>query len=352
EWDIRGLEQPESDESHTTYEVRGRRMRAVVREVNESAGSPRLLLADIEVAWQPDASYIGVASYDLEPGELTTCDLLIPTGVALLHATVDDVPALLQYADPATATLELGADRLPQRISVLFSGHAVPLATADRSLPLAAPSLRGLEPEQTLWAVRDPSRQAASVPLLVHTIINAAAARQFRTDILQEVLSYDFGPVPQHRSHDLQRWRDRWQQRLSAVLAKPLDANSPRSASVVSLQDGMRWRQFTSGQDDWTYCSFAGPEPVLTIIRRDRDLTNYGKRLVLALAICVAAWFAWKLARRAGLRDAFSRWPHLPGVAFGLAWWLWLTPSIVGWLIAAVFLASSLRPAWRSRPMR
>jgi hypothetical protein len=52
------------------------------------------------------------------------------------------------------------------------------------------------------------------------------------------------------------------------------------------------------------------------------------------------------------LRDSFSRWPHLPGVVIGLAWWLWLSPSSVGWLIVAVFLVSSLRPAWRWRAMR
>ena len=348
EWDIRGLEQPESDESQTTYEVRRRRMRAVVREVNEVADSPRLLLADIEVAWQPDASYVGVASYDLEPGELKKCDLLIPAGVDLLHATVDDVPALLQSINATTATLELGAERLPQRIAILFAGHAAPLATVDRSLTLVAPSLQGLKARKTLWAIRDPSKQAASAPRLAHRLIVAAETRQLRVGMLQELLDYNLGPVPQHRSHDLQRWRERWQQRLSAATAKPLDASS---ASVVSLRDGMKWPQGVSDQDDWTYCSFDGDAPKLTIIRRNRDFVSLGKQVAMALAICVAMLFVWKLSRYEGVRDAFSRWPHLPGVVIGLAWWLWLSPSAVGWLIAAIFLASSLRPAWRSRTM-
>jgi len=60
----------------------------------------------------------------------------------------------------------------------------------------------------------------------------------------------------------------------------------------------------------------------------------------------------WKLSQREAVRDTFSRWPHLPGVVVGIAWWLWLSPSAIGWLIAAIFLASSLRPAWRSRTMR
>lgn len=351
EWDIRGLDQPESDELQTTYQVRGRRMQAVVREVNESAGSPRLLLADIEVSWQTDMSYVGVASYDLDPGELTKCDLFIPAGVELLHATVDDVPALLQYIDPMTAMFELGAARLPQRIAILFTGRAAPLATVEGSLTLVAPSLRGLQPRQTLWAVRDPSRQVAAVPLLAHSIIAAGAARHLRSGVLQELLD-DIGPVPQHRSLDLQRWRERWEQRLSGAIATPLGGNSARAASVVALRDGMKWPQDTSEPEGWTYCLFKGDTSALTILRRERDFTGFGERLALALVICVAACLVWYLSRREVVRDAFGRWPHLPGVVAGIAWWLWLSPSFVGWLIAAVFLANSLRPAWRSRAMR
>ncbi|HUG66705.1 MAG TPA: hypothetical protein VMM76_03070 [Pirellulaceae bacterium] len=356
EWDIRGLEQPEGDELQTTYRVRGQRMRATVREVNQSAENPSLLLADIEVAWQPDASYVGIARYDLEPGALTECGLIIPEGVNLLHAAVDDVPALLQTADATTANLELGVERLPQRIALLFVGRASSLATEKNSLTLAAPRLRGLEARTTLWSVRDP-RQAASVPLLNHTMIDAAATRELRVGILQELLNYNVGPVPQHRANDLQRWRERWQERLNAVTAKPADANSAYhasvvSASVVSFHDAMKRRHGTTRHDDWTYCSFNGATPMLTIIRLDRGTTDVAQRVALALALCVAAWFLLKLSRREGVRDALSRWPHLPGVVIGLAWWLWLSPSALGWLIAAVFLASSLRPAWRARVLR
>ena len=82
------------------------------------------------------------------------------------------------------------------------------------------------------------------------------------------------------------------------------------------------------------------------------NFTVFGRQLSLALAIFVAALLVWKLFRYERVRDVFSRWPQLPGVVIGLAWWLWLSPSALGWLIAAVFLASSLRPVWRSRPMR
>ncbi|MCB9940518.1 MAG: hypothetical protein H6823_19935 [Planctomycetaceae bacterium] len=351
EWDIRGLEQPESDELQTTYRVRGRRMRAVVREVNQSAGNPRLLLTDIEVTWQSDASYVGIASFDLEPGALTTCDLVIPPGVDLLHVTVDDVPALLQHTDTEIASFMLGSDRLPQRITALFTGQALSMATEPNSLTFAAPSLRDLESEATLWAIRDPVSEA-SVPMLNHTMIDEAATRKIRVDVLQEVLGYSVGPVPQHRSNDLQIWERRWRERLKKVGAVTLEENSPRRASVISMRDTSALPHAAQVRDDWTYCSFDGATQSLTIIRHDRDKDDFAKRLAIAMTMCIGTWFAFKVTSRDSIRDAVSRWPYLPGVVLGLAWWLWLAPSVVGWLIVAVFLAGSIRPIWRSRAVR
>jgi len=47
----------------------------------------------------------------------------------------------------------------------------------------------------------------------------------------------------------------------------------------------------------------------------------------------VAEWIVWCL--------------HPAGVLAGIAWWLWLTPAPVGWIIVAVALLGSLRSPWR-----
>ena len=352
EWDIRGLDQPQSDESQTTYQVRGQRMRAVVREMDQTVGNPRLLLADVEVAWQPDGRYVGLVSFDLEPGPLTRCDVIVPENVVLLHTNVDDAPAMLQHIDKTTANLELGAERLPQRIEMLFTGEAATLVTRRGSLIFAIPSLGGLEPTTTLWSVRDPSRTESSVPYLDYTMIDAAATRQLRVGVLEEILKYNLGPVPQHRARDLELWQERWQRRLEDAGGEARDESTPKFASIISLRDVASWRSTPRESTQWTYCSFDGATPTLTIIRRGRDYSDFAARVALALATFIIAWVLWRLSRLEPLRDGLSRWPHLPGVIFGIAWWLWLTPSVVGWLIATAFLASSLRPAWRSRAMR
>ncbi len=52
-----------------------------------------------------------------------------------------------------------------------------------------------------------------------------------------------------------------------------------------------------------------------------------------ALAAC-----AVPLVRRGTLRYCFARWPYVFGVALGLAWWLWLRPSILGLAIVLAVL--------------
>src|SRR5205823_6172754 len=55
------------------------------------------------------------------------------------------------------------------------------------------------------------------------------------------------------------------------------------------------------------------------------------------------------LAGRRGVLDDWSRhWPHVLGVMAGVAWWLWLAPSVFGWVLIVGSLLASLRPAWRT----
>jgi hypothetical protein len=61
--------------------------------------------------------------------------------------------------------------------------------------------------------------------------------------------------------------------------------------------------------------------------------------------------FAVVLVRRGTFWQAFARWPHAFGTALGLAWWLWLWPSVLGLVIVAVVLFSQFAP-WLRNPRR
>ncbi|MCW0295071.1 hypothetical protein NIL11_27015, partial [Klebsiella pneumoniae] len=79
---------------------------------------------------------------------------------------------------------------------------------------------------------------------------------------------------------------------------------------------------------------------------------KFATRLPTAL-LFAASMAALILFVRLGLTSTLTnRWPHALGVVAGLAWWLWLTPSILGWVLVLLSLGTSLRsfrnPADRS----
>ncbi len=341
EWDIQGLEQPTSDNSHTTYRIRRRRMRAVVREVKQSAGTPRLLLTDIEINLQHDSKYFGTANYDLVPGALERCALTQPSGVEILHISVDDVPGLVQH-DGRTTTIELQAERLPQRITVIFTGAAAPLANSRRRWSLAAPTLAGIESQKTLWSLRRFANEPAFVPLLDHAILDVDATQRTRDSVIEEVLAY--GSTSQIHTNDRELWVRRWQDRKAA---EPDRISHAAFWPRQSLGD-----EALIDQDAWTYSSFEGTAPQLTVVQRSQEQSDQTQRFALAIAICIGAWFIFTLVRLERIRESILRWPWVPGVMTGIIWWLWLTPSAVGWLIIVVFVIGSLWPAWRTRAVR
>jgi hypothetical protein len=64
-----------------------------------------------------------------------------------------------------------------------------------------------------------------------------------------------------------------------------------------------------------------------------------------------AGWMGLMLFTLLGLRCGLfaplsGRWPRLLGVLGGLAWWLWLWPSLVGWGVVLASLAGSFRWGW------
>jgi hypothetical protein len=48
---------------------------------------------------------------------------------------------------------------------------------------------------------------------------------------------------------------------------------------------------------------------------------------------------------RGTLTETLRRWPHATGLVLGLAWWLWLSPSVVGLgiVLASISIAGRQR---------
>jgi hypothetical protein len=77
------------------------------------------------------------------------------------------------------------------------------------------------------------------------------------------------------------------------------------------------------------------------------DAGGFNRRLIVAG--CVAALtMVTGLALAIGVVPRiFKGWPVVFGVTFGLAWWMWLSPSFVGWIVVAIVLLVRILPCWR-----
>ncbi len=75
------------------------------------------------------------------------------------------------------------------------------------------------------------------------------------------------------------------------------------------------------------------------------------QRLAGAFGLALLAGLAIAGIRKGIPAALFERWPHMIGVTIGLAWWLWLTPSVLGLALVLFSLTFSFRSPWRqSRP--
>ncbi len=66
-------------------------------------------------------------------------------------------------------------------------------------------------------------------------------------------------------------------------------------------------------------------------------------RLTAALLLALAAGALVVAIRRGTSFDLLVRWPHALGVAGGLFWWLFLSPSAGGWVVIAFTLGMLIR---------
>jgi len=387
-WETRGLiatslpgwlaAGPAAGESLAAYRVIREPFQAVLRPPERGGSGPQVVLADVSISWNADGTCSGLAAFDLDPADLPTCTLRMPPDYHLDQVTVAGLPATLAAAGERQWQVSLGPGRLPQRIEVLFSGR-LPESAAAGSQQLAAPTLDDLPVQQTLWSISAP----APLELRFGTGLEPIGRLQqelFRLRTIATMVQQALD-VPVDDLEQRDRWFRTWTRRWSAaqgelkrqlVLAEAaeaaqearaeLEASQRRQALVVERL-GVEERLtdasavFEDPTELWLsaldrpqavlrLASGEGPDSISLLYgQKQRDLpVSRLAGLLGVMAITVLG--AWAV-RRPLFREILGRWPHAFGVAIGLAWWLWLTPSILGWGIVLVSLLAALRSATR-----
>ena len=185
-------------------------------------------------------------------------------------------------------------------------------------------------------------------PLLAHAIRSAEQIRIFRQQHVQDVIALGDQATSQHRNDDLMIWRTAWTQRLKHI---EQDASAGAlSNQLVGLEQRSLRPVAVSGTE--IRLAFEGSAPTLVMVGANNSLPNLLQRSMTVVAIALLFAIVFLARSWRSVCEFVATWPHLLGVIFGIAWWLWLSPSFLGWVIVMISLVSAARPSWYGRTVR
>ena len=390
-WETRGLEKthlpegfagpPVAPESFASYRVVEDGFQARLRPLNEADEVARVHQADVQVAWRADGTCYGVAAFDLTPAGMSQCPLALPPGYRLIQVHVAGAAITPVASGEQQWQVPLGSERLPQRVEVLFAGTlAEPGAAGSRRFD--APRLGDLPVKQTLWTVSGPSPWGPGEPEGGGRISGLRQAIYRLRNVASRIESGSRMLAGQ--PDETTRWYQAWARRLEAAgaevrrqLALPpqtdfsravraeiqsIDRRQAQVAEAMGVAEirarlaaGPRvaeaaeelWPPTLDRSQPASRCVVRGPSDSITLSYHATGVQRFDSRPRAAILLGAVVLLLVAGMRR-GLRSAWAcRWPHLLGVGAGLAWWLWLWPSILGLVLALLSLAASVRWVWR-----
>jgi len=392
-WETRGLAAvpvpadlaalPEARDSLAAFQVLHEPFQALLKSAERAGGRPQVLLADVRMAAGAEGTCSGLATFDVDPADLTRCPLHLPAPYALVSVFLGGMPANPAAVGPGRWEIPLGPSRLPQRIEVVFTGP-LPETTPSGRQELAAPWLGNLDVRETLWSV------AAAAGLQP-----ADGSGQDRISRLQQELHrlraiaavLEMGLEARiDEPEDFGRWYPTWARRWSAshdelrrqlaaaqgteaaqaaqadletierrqaVVAQRLGPGQapaqPFAAAGPAQDAGELWPRFVPPSASAIRSASQGAATSIALVRRRALLEGIPDRLLVAAGLMLLGWLVVWAASRPLVQGLLDRWPQLVLAAVGLAWWLWLTPSGVGGGIVLAALLGAVGRRGRRR---
>ncbi len=379
-WDTRGLveeplpkifEPPTARPNHKTYLRAAPRATGELKSIQKLADNAHVRVADVALAWHADGSCYGAASFDLEPAGIETCLLALPPNFELVYVATDGISQLRQPIANLRWRISLAGARLPLRIDVVYRGR-LPDNMRDVPHEALAPWLVGLPIEKTLWTISGP-RWAGLPTIDANHSLSAAEAEIFRLKATTSLIETATTTMVEQSTDNVVRWYrpwlDRWltaraAAKRPAVLAPPdgdagnvtdqvtrEESKHMRLARRIEAWPGVEpvwnqtptldnplrsWQRSIGRSHDNAHAILAGGAfaPVLEYTRAYAD--DWASRIGQAAIACVVVLLIGWAIRVTRLGEAFDRWPQAAVIAFGLFWWLWISPSAVGWLFVAL----------------
>ncbi len=368
------------------YDVVGGSFQATSRIADQPLSQPGVRLASFTVRIEADGEYRGLATWALDPGGLSQLPLRLPTGAEALSCRVlgQSVDVRRNAADRWSIPLQ--SDQLPQQIELLYGGQIDPA----KSQPAPAPEIPDAPVATSHWTVLGPLAGASLTAGQSTTALQQALGRcQTAAEMLELGVQRARLRGTPSSTDEGERWfsafvesyavtraaasvaadesPDRAESRLASAelekidhrlatrfadrpsLAKSLAEANARAAALRESQSSDEGFRFAAAVSR-SRLSGTGQPPNIG------PGASFGRPWALRAA-CAAglATLAFLLLRGGSVTQAVlasMRWPLGWWLALGLAWWLWLTPSVLGLLIMgyASWLIVRERRAGLARP--
>ena len=357
-------------ESASVFHVSSDHFQAAIKAVRRARAASKVKLADIHVAWTGDNRFRGVAMYDLQAAGADHCLVELPSEFRLVHALLEGLPAQVTELVENQWRIALGPSQLPQRLEFVYCG---PLSGSAASKRFQAPRLVDLETDITLWTIDSPIGYGSPRVESPAEAVEPVAQMLARLECMSSLVQLPAEAVAENLPEELARWYRPWRKRYQESRAM-----ISRESIVAAKAGGTTDQQALAGPYDQVMAAVetrigaganarnldisASDAQLLLELDSESTRAHYrssgaATELTVRYAQVPAGSF-WSRAIFGSLvldvgavTVVFSRHRTLPQfapstvmAAVGFAWWLFLTPSVVGLfvLIAAIVLA------WRS----
>jgi hypothetical protein len=271
--------------------------------------------------------------------------------------------------------LELGGERVPLRLVILYRGQVVRQESTGSAATLSAPVFVDLPVERTLWSVASALPPRAVTAAEPSQRVSRPQQDLLRLEALAGLLDLPEDVQAERKPEELERWYLAWSRRWFAIYLPQTehDATAGLGADELLWQrldqeqvalaerygvEHVRERaaaeaaKLANGHRLWMRpepterAAALGAAPTFAVRienRRNEAPAPYAAIGLIVLASCAGAW----LSRRIHYAEGLARWAPLLCVLAGVAWWLWLAPAFWGvvWVVIGLWL--TLRPAMR-----
>ena len=345
---------------------------ARISDVQQTGGHRQISLADIRVRHGQNGRFFGVATLDLEPSGSERVIVRVPPGCELVHANVVGVAAHLAPLEEDRFSLSLFSSQLPQRVELVFKGNREATGAGHGTWQCDFPRLEDVPVVRTTWTILSDSE--SGLPQVTGGIqpISGTSIEVGRLDQLidMKALSSELAAVSQPVSRDdwYVPWQRQYQQAWKRLLREELQQEiSPGKSQLKRIES--RQQQIEPGLE----AAMAEQETVHPPSYGDMfDALSAGSPTITrftsvpggaapqirfpgmqgsSLWAIAGRWFLVLLAlagiirvrRNPSLGELLGRWPFAWGALAGIAWWLWLSPSLVGILLMLLSAGGALR---------